>query len=340
LKHQAQHRPYRIIRDILAAAALPTRVMQRAQAVFLVLAEAEGQVHGVSAEEVEFHEVGAVDAIADVVGCCLLLEQLDITRIISTPLLPGTGSVLCAHGRMPVPVPAVAAMLARRRAPWKQLADETGELTTPTGCALVTALADAYLHPGTAQVLTTRRVGYGAGHRRIAGMTNAVRLSLIDELEDAPPSTSDQVAEITCTIDDATGEQLAIVLEEVLAAGAKDAYLTAVHMKKGRPGHQLTVLADPGDLQRLTAFILSRSSSIGVRHRLLERTVLPRRSEQVVVDGQAIALKVVTLPDGQERAKPEAESVRAAAGILGRDFTSLQQAALAAYLARAAAGRR
>jgi uncharacterized protein (DUF111 family) len=169
------HRPYRAIRDLIAAAALPPRVRERAQRVFRVLAEAEGQVHGVPCEAVEFHEVGAVDAIADVVGCCLLLEQLGVARIISSPLTPGNGSVVCAHGRMPVPVPAVAAMLSQRQAPWRQLADDTGELTTPTGCALVTALADAYLHPGSAQLLTTRRVGYGAGHRRIPGMTNAVR---------------------------------------------------------------------------------------------------------------------------------------------------------------------
>jgi uncharacterized protein (TIGR00299 family) protein len=326
------HRPYRVIRDLIAAAALPARVRERAQRVFRVLAEAEGQVHGVPYEAVEFHEVGAVDAIADVVGCCLLLEQLGVTRIISSPLTPGTGSVVCAHGRMPVPVPAVAAMLAQRQAPWRQLADETGELTTPTGCALVTALADAYLHPGTSQVLTTRRVGYGAGHRRIPGMTNAVRLSLVDELDESGHQPeADRVAELCCNFDDATGEQLAVLLEELLAAGAKDACLMGVAMKKGRPGQQLTVLCDPLDLQRIASLVLSRSPTIGVRHRLVSRLVLPRRAAQVLVEGQRIALKVVTLPDGSERAKPEAEGVQAAARALGRDFASIQQAALAAW---------
>ncbi len=330
-RHQP-HRPYRVIRDLIAAAALPPRVRERAQRVFRVLAEAEGQVHGVPAEAVEFHEVGAVDAIADVVGCCLLLEQLGVSRIISSALTPGTGSVVCAHGRMPVPVPAVAAMLAQRQAPWRQLADETGELTTPTGCALVTALADAYLHPGSAQLLTTRRVGYGAGHRRIPGLTNAVRASLVDELDDAgEPAGEDRVAELCCTFDDATGEQLAALLEELLAAGAKDACLAGVVMKKGRPGQQLTVLCDPLDLQRLASLVLGRSPTIGVRHRLVSRLVQPRPAAAVVVSGQRIALKVVTLPDGSERAKPEADAVQAAARRLGRDFASIQQAALAAW---------
>lgn len=328
----AHHRPYHVIRDLIAAAALPAPVKVRAQAVFLLLAEAEGQVHGVSAEQVEFHEVGAIDAIADVVGCCLLLDYLGITRIVATPIVPGTGSVMCAHGRMPVPVPAVAAMLARRGAPWRQLADETGELTTPTGCALVTALADAYLHPGTSQVITSSTVGYGAGHRRIPGMTNVLRVSVIDESEEAAQGLTDHVAELICTVDDATGEYLAVLIEDLLLAGARDAYLAPVIMKKGRPGHQLTVLTDPDDMKRIAALILMRSPTIGVRHRLMERTVLPRRSASVLVDGQAIMLKIVTLPDGSERAKPEADSVRSAARILGRDFVTMHQQALAVYL--------
>jgi hypothetical protein len=268
-----------------------------------------------------------------VVGCCLLLEQLGITRIIATPLVPGTGSVRCAHGHMPVPVPAVAAMLARRRAPWRQLADETGELTTPTGCALVTALAHAYMHPGTSQVISTHAIGYGAGHKRIPGRTNAVRVSLIEELDDqASGPSQDLIAEITCTIDDATGEQLAVVAEDLLEAGAKDAYLAAVQMKKGRPGHELTVLCDPRELTRIAARILERSSTIGLRHRITSRQLLPRRSDSILVEGQTIVMKVVTLPDGRERAKPEADSVLQAGRVLGRDFTSLQQAALAAWL--------
>lgn len=320
------HRPYRDIRVLVERAALAARVKERAQRVFRILAEAEGAVHGVAADEVEFHEVGSLDAIADVVGCCLLLEQLGIDRVIAGPLLPGSGWVRCAHGRMPVPVPAVAAMLATARAPQRQSATETGELTTPTGCALVVALADAWLDAaGTALVAT--RVGYGAGHKTIPGLANVLRASLVEE----STVITEQVAELRCQLDDATGEQLAALVDDLLAAGALDAYLTPVLMKKGRPGHELTVVAGTGDGPRLTRLVLERSPTIGVRHQPMARTVLPRRAATVTVRGREIALKIVTLPGGGERAKPEADSVRAAAAALGLGFIAVQQETLAAW---------
>ena len=325
------HRPYRVIRDLLTAATLPDRVKQRASLVFRTLAEAEAQVHGMSVDEVEFHEVGSLDAIADIVGCCLLLEQLDIDRIISTAIMPGNGSVHCAHGRMPVPVPAVATMLARTGAPHRQIADITGELTTPTGCALITALTDTYLSPGQELVMTSTRVGYGAGHKTIPGLVNAVRVSVVNEISDQ----RDTVCELRCQIDDATGEQLAVLISELMNAGARDAYLTPIIMKKGRPGYALTVLCDPHQQTTMTTMVLTRSSTIGVRHQLLGRTILPRHIDTVSVDGHDISIKVVTLPDGSERAKPEADQVLAVARALGMAFDEVQRAALAAWDERA-----
>jgi pyridinium-3,5-bisthiocarboxylic acid mononucleotide nickel chelatase len=321
------HRPYRVIRELLSAAKLPDRVKQRASLVFRTLAEAEAQVHGMSVDEVEFHEVGSLDAIADIVGCCLLLDQLDIDRIISTAIMPGNGSVHCAHGRMPVPVPAVATMLARTGAPHRQIADITGELTTPTGCALITALTNTYLGPGQEMVMTSSRVGYGAGHKTILGLVNAVRVSIVSEITDQP----DTVCEIRCQIDDATGEQLAVLIAELINAGARDAYLTPIIMKKGRPGYALTVLCDPPQQASMTTLILTRSSTIGVRHQQLARTILPRRMDTVSVDGHDIAIKVVTLPDGSERAKAEADQVLAVARALGMTFDDVQRAALDAW---------
>lgn len=318
------HRPWRGIRDRIAAAALPERVKRRAQQAFRLLAEAESQVHGVAADDVEFHEVGSVDAIADVVGCCLALEQLGIGRIVAGALRPGRGWVTCAHGRIPVPVPAVTAILARTGAPCIQEATDTGELTTPTGAALVCSLADAWLT--TPMAMTLRRVGYGAGHRIIPGGANAVRACLVDD-----DLATDQVAELCCHIDDATGEQLAALVDLLLAEGALDACLVPALMKKGRPGHVLTVLCAPDDRQRITGLVLRHSTSIGVRHRLLERTVLPRRTVTVQVAGQAVRLKVVTLPDGGERAKPEADDIIALARSSGRPVAELQQLALEAW---------
>ncbi len=320
------HRPYRVIRDLIARAALPERARMRAQKAFRLLAEAEGAVHGVAADDVEFHEVGSLDAIVDVVGCCLLLEQLGIDRVVAGPFTPGEGQVRCAHGLMPVPVPAVAKMLADARAPQRRLGRETGELTTPTGCALVLALSDAAL--GDDETIIATRVGYGAGHKVIAGLANAVRCSLL-----APSAMGETVSELRCQVDDATGEQLAALVDDLIAAGARDAWLTPVIMKKGRPGHVVSVLADPADAGRLGDLLLTRSPTIGVRWSSATRRVLPRRAETVSVRGRTIALKVVTLPDGSERAKPEADDVLAAARAANCGFAELAAEALAAWQA-------
>ncbi len=321
------HRPYHVIRDLVTAAPLSPRVKQRALKVFRLLAEAEAQVHGVAVDHVEFHEVGALDAIADVVGCCLALEQLGVDRVIAAPLLPGCGFVTCAHGRMPVPVPAVAVMLARTGAPHRQIAHDTGELTTPTGCALVTGLADDYLRPGQELAFTSSRVGYGAGHKIIPGHLNVVRVSLVE----ATSLAHDRVCELRCQVDDSTGEQLAVLMADLLSAGARDVYLTPVLMKKGRPGYEVTVLAAPAEREALTALVLSRSSTIGVRHHLVDRTILARRSASVSVHGHEIPLKIVTLPDGSERAKPEADAVLAVARALSLPFDEVQREALRSW---------
>ncbi len=321
------HRSYGVIRDLLTAAPLAERVKIRAHKIFRVLAEAEAQVHGVSVEHVEFHEVGSLDAIADIVGCCLALEQLGVDRVIAAPLFPGNGFVMCAHGRMPVPVPAVAVMLARTGAPHRQIAHDTGELTTPTGCALVTALADDYLRPGQELSLTSSRVGYGAGHKIIPGQVNVVRVSLVEQ----STLTRDQVCELRCQIDDSTGEQLAVLMADILAAGARDVYLTPVLMKKGRPGYELTVLTEPSQREPMTALVLSRSSTIGVRYHLVERTILARRTASISVHGHEIPLKIVTLPNGSERAKPEADAVLEVARALGLSFDEVQREALNAW---------
>ena len=319
----AGHRPYRIIRELLSTVTgLPERAVNRAQAVFRLLAEAEAEVHGCDPETVEFHEVGAVDAIIDVVGCCLLLEQLGITRIVASPLLPGHGTVSCAHGRMPVPVPAVARMLLRTlpqsgvKPPWKSLSFESGELTTPTGCALVCALADTFRDANAKpEALTVHAVGYGAGHKTIPRLVNVARVLICQE--STTSETVDQVSEITCHIDDATGEHLAFALQQLLAGGALDAVVVPALMKKGRPGHVVTVLTKPADMQRIGDELLRLTPTIGFRHRLCQRRILPRHYEFVKWKGHDIECKIVTLPNGQTRTKPEDDAVRKAAQATG-----------------------
>ena len=319
----ATHRPYRDIRDLLSRSTnLPPRAIARAQEVFRLLAEAEAEVHASTVDDVEFHEVGAIDAIADVVGCCLLLEQLDIDRIVASPLLPGHGTLSCAHGRMPVPVPAVARMLLRTlprsgvKPPWKALSFESGELTTPTGAALVCALADTFRDANaTPENLIIHAIGYGAGHKTIPRLVNVARV-LICRAE-AALSEHDEVDELTCNVDDATGEHLAFAAERLLTAGALDVVLIPALMKKGRPGHLITVLSRPGDSQRLGDLLLTLTPTIGLRQRRCQRRILPRNTVTHSWRGHHIPCKVVTLPDGSTRLKPEDDAVRTAAIATG-----------------------
>jgi uncharacterized protein (TIGR00299 family) protein len=314
------HRPYAAIRDRLARAPLPARVVERAQRCFRLLAEAEGAVHGVPPDDVEFHEVGSLDALADVVGTCLLLEQLGVDRVVAGAIVPGHGTVHCAHGRMPVPVPAVVEMLKRTGAPTRLSGGDPGELTTPTGCALVCGLADAFIPDAANASGRIIASGSGAGHKLIPGLVNAVRCLVLSE--DVP---GERVAVIEATIDDMTGEDLAVALARLLELGALDAWLAPVVMKKGRPGHVLTVLARTADRQRVAEAVLLHTSSIGVRWHEAARQVLPRSAGELVVRGERIRTKTVVLPDGSTRCKPEAEDLAAAAARLGLPLATLRQ---------------
>jgi uncharacterized protein (TIGR00299 family) protein len=305
-----QHRPYAAIRDLLAAAPLPERVRTRAQRCFRLLAEAEASVHGVPPETVEFHEVGSLDAIADVVGCCLLLEQLAIDRVVAGSIMPGRGTVRCAHGLMPVPVPAVAAMLRATGAPVRFGDGEPGELTTPTGCALVCGLADAFAAADAGRVVA---IGAGAGSKRIPGLVNAVRCAVVETAEAA---TGDEACvELAANLDDMTGEDLALAAARLLALGALDAWIAPVLMKKGRPGQVLHVLARAADRERLAEAMLAHTSSLGVRWHAVERRVLPRHERVIAIAGRSVRLKLAAAPGG-ERWKPEADDVAALAEAL------------------------
>lgn len=312
------HRPYRDIRALLERAALADRVRERAQAVFRLLAEAEAAVHGVDPETVEFHEVGSLDAIADVVGCCLALELLGVERIVASSLTPGHGTVRCAHGLMHVPVPAVANLLTRTLPrsgvvpPWRSLDRETGELTTPTGAALVCALADEFAGANAAprRALAMRATGYGAGTKAIPGLVNVVRVLVADAIPSISTPHTDTVIELRCQVDDMTGEHMALAMERILAAGALDVLVAPVLMKKGRPGHALTVIATPELSPVIESAILSSTTTLGVRRTLCERTILPREQTVLTIRGQELPAKRVTAPDGTIRIKPEAEAIK------------------------------
>jgi uncharacterized protein (TIGR00299 family) protein len=319
------HRAYVEIRDLIARSALPTRVRSDALAVFARLAEAEGRVHGVPSERVEFHEAGALDAIVDVVGACLGFAHLGIDAIHASSLPLGRGFVRAAHGPLPVPAPAVVELLAGRPV---RLEDGTAELVTPTGAALVAALA----RPEPVPELRVAAVGWGAGERVLADRPNLLRI-VVGEPAIAPGS--DTVVVLETTIDDLSPQVYEHVLERLLGAGARDAFLVPVMMKKTRPGTMLRVLADPADRERLAAIVFAETSTIGIRWTTWHRLVLPREERTVGTPWGSVRVKIARAPDGTPNVAPEFEDCRRLAAAHGIALKTVHQAAIAAAVADA-----
>ena len=326
------HRRWRDIRSLLEAAPLADRVRGRALAVFEALAVAEGQVHGVPADEVHFHEVGALDAIVDIVGVCAALESLSVDAVCCGPVAVGKGTINAAHGVLPNPPPAVVNLLADRPIVG---VDIDRELTTPTGAAIVAALAG---HFGAAPTMTIASSGFGAGTRDLPGRPNVTGVligtvagteqatSLTAALAAVPGagSTTDLV-ELATNLDDVSGEVLGHAIDALLGAGALDAWAVPIVMKKGRPAYTLTVLCEPADVTRLADLAAQLTGTLGLRARTVVRTALERHTSTVDVDGHAIRIK-----HGPHRSKPEWDDVVAAAESLNRPPTDIARAASSA----------
>lgn len=320
------HRHLRHIREILDAADLPAIVRDRALAIFTRLAEAEAKVHGTTIEKVHFHEVGAIDAIVDVVGACLALDMLGVTRVACSPIPTGSGTVKCDHGIMPVPAPATAELL--KGVPLAQT-QETGELTTPTGAAILTALAESF---GPLPAMTIARIGYGAGTRDGKTRPNVLRVLLGTPQPAASAlegTTRDIVTLLETNLDDATPEQIAHCTDALLAAGALDAYAQPIQMKKGRLAVLLAVLCEPGKAADFERILFRETPTLGIRRTDCPRTVLPRRIESVETPLGTVRMKVRTIGD-EEFAGPEYDDCKAIAQAKG---VSLQEVMTAANLA-------
>ena len=305
---QHHHRRWSDIRLLLEKASLPDRVQARALAVFEALAVAEGEVHGLPPDEVYFHEVGALDAIVDIVGSCAALESLNIDEVASGPVAVGVGSISAAHGILPNPPPAVVNLL--EGIPTVSV-DIDMELTTPTGAAIVKALADRV---GPMPDMTIAGSGYGAGTRDLPDRANVTQVIVgtSTEVETAGGKGVETVTELSTNLDDVTGEVLGHAIGQLVDAGALDAWATPIVMKKGRPAHTLSVLATPTDAPHLVDIMMSATGTLGVRTRQIERTVAARRMVTVSVDGHHIDVKVSDF-----RVKAEFDHVLAAAKALG-----------------------
>ena len=307
---QPHARHLKQIREIVSRSDAPARVKQRADAAFTLIAEQEAAIHATHVDHVHLHEVGAVDAILDIVGSIWGFELLGVTQVYCGPIATGDGVVTASHGTMPVPAPATMRLLEGhvvRTGP-----AGAGELVTPTGAALVRVLSSG---PEPTSYIP-RRSGFGAGTKEFPDRANALRIVLADIAGDG--ERIEELHVLTCEVDDMAAEYLSAAAERLRAAGAADVVLQPVVMKKGRAGTRIEVLASAERADDLQAMLLSETTSIGVRRTVVSRTALPRRMQTVVVLGHEISTKVVQLSDGRRRAKPEFEDVQRVALATGR----------------------
>jgi uncharacterized protein (TIGR00299 family) protein len=314
-----KHRHLSGILKIIEAAALPDRVKQNASAVFRRLGEAEARVHQMPVEKVHFHEVGAVDSIVDIVGACLGFDLLRVDEIVSSPLNVGSGTVKSAHGVLPVPAPATAALLEGKpvyaRGP-------AVELTTPTGAAVAVTLAKDF---GAMPALCIASTGYGAGDHEFPEQANVLRL-LIGESSGAQEATT--VTVIEANIDDANPQILGYAVERLLEAGALDATLQPLSMKKGRPGSLLRVIARPQDRETLANIVFAETSTLGLRIYSAERRVEARSWVDVDTPHGKVRVKV----SGSGAFAPEYEDCRVVAQATGVPLKQILAEASQAYL--------
>jgi len=297
------------IAALLAESVLSEAVRRNALAVFTRLADAEAKIHGTTPDEIHFHEVGAVDAIVDIVGSCLLLEMLGIERVQMSALPCGMGTIVCAHGVLPVPAPATLELLAGFPV---YPVNIKGELVTPTGAALLTTLAD----PKTAGVMPAMRImrsGYGAGKKQLdPNRPNLLRV-VVGETEDSADKTPLTIAVLETNVDDQNPEGFELLMERAFAAGALDVFFAPIQMKKNRPATLVTVLCPTDKAEVLAGVLFRESGTFGVRVREQKRLTLERSWQTVTTEYGDIRLKVGTWQGEEVSVSPEYEDCKAAA---------------------------
>lgn len=320
------HRRLADIIRILEAADLEAAVRDQALMVFQRLAEAESRAHGVPIEEVHFHEVGALDAIADIVGVVAGLRWLGIERVVCSPLPVSHGLGRGAHGPLPLPAPGTLALL--EGVPIRGLEVE-GETLTPTGAALLTTLANEF---GPCPEMRLERVAYGVGQKEFPEAPNLLRLLIGEEGADHVEARKERLRLLEANIDDMNPEWFGPLTQALLEEGALDVWLTPIYMKKGRPGTLLSVLARAEDAAHLRAKVLAETTTLGIRELEVTRWPLPRRVESVQTPFGEIRVKLAEFAPGRWKASPEHEDCLRAARAAGVPLREVYQTALAAAL--------
>jgi len=322
-RHEHSHRHLSDILKIIYESKLSNGVKERAAKIFSRLAEAEARVHNVAVDQIHFHEVGALDAIIDVVGAAICFELLGIERFVSSPFHVGSGTVDMDHGRFPVPPPAVAELL--KGAPFYST-EIVGELVTPTGAAIITTVCNEY---GPIPAMTLREVGYGAGTREYQKFPNALRV-LIGEDESNASYGVEQLWMLETNMDDISPQTLGHVMERAFDLGALDCYFTPVQMKKNRPGVLLSILCRAPERAALTDLVFSETTTLGIRSYEVERRALQRKIVTVETQYGSIDVKVAQLNGHVLKAMPEYEQCREAARRANVPLRLIEEAAQAA----------
>ena len=310
--HTHHHASVGEINVLIDSLPVSDRVKADAKAVYALIAEAESKVHGRPVTEIHFHEVGTMDAVADVVGVCLLMEQLAPEQVIASPVHTGSGHVHCAHGILPVPAPATALILEGIPS---YSAGVKGELCTPTGAALLKHFVSRF---GDRPVMSVSAVGYGMGKKDF-DRANCLR-AFLGESE----GEREQITKLECNLDDMTGEDIGFATEQLLAAGARDVFTQPVYMKKNRPGILLSVICLPEEADRLAEVMMKHTTTLGIRRQDMSRYALRRRVETVsTAHGEVRVKRAAGM--GAERVKPEYEDLAAIAREKGLSLNEVRR---------------
>lgn len=313
-----EHRVLTDILEIIKKAEMSEGAKGTAERIFHILAEAEAKAHGVPLEQVHFHEVGAVDSIVDIIALAVCMDSLDITEVIVPELWEGRGTVRCQHGVIPVPVPAVV-NIAEMYQIKLHLTELEGELVTPTGAAFVAAVRTSDRLP---ESFSIQKAGIGAGKRNY-DRPSLLRAMLIEKETEDGREKEDGICCLETNIDDCSGESMGYVMECLLKNGARDVYYTLVYMKKNRPAYQLNVICMAEDVSEMEKIIFRETTTIGIRKRRMERTILPRKICKVQTSAGEAAVKVCSLPDGERRVYPEYADVAVLAEQSGSSFRAV-----------------
>ncbi len=306
--HHHEHRGLPEILKIIDSAEMTENSRAIARRIFTILGEAEAKAHGVPVEEVHFHEVGAVDSIVDIVSLAVCLDSLGIDRVCFSELYEGTGCVMCQHGLLPIPVPAVANIAAAHDIRLR-ITESHGEYVTPTGAAFAAAVGNSTVPPS----FTISRVGLGAGKRE-SERSGILRAMIID-----PSDSENLVVKLECNIDDCTGEMLGYASERLMSEGARDVHFIPAYMKKGRPAYILNVICMESDVPQMERIIFEETSTIGIRRVRMERSVMSRTTRSVDTPIGRVTVKVSTI-GGMEKPHPEYESLAKACRERGIPF--------------------